>query len=339
MLVALLHDVVPPDARADELDTLEQARAVARALEGRGHRTVTLGVDLDLAAARERLLALAPDLVFNLVESLGGQGRLVHLIPALLDALGVPYTGCSTEAIFLSSGKLLAKRLLRQAGLPTAPWFGREELLAGPRVAPGRWIVKSAWEHASIGLDEDSVIETDDPGRLLAELDRRLPALGGEGFVEAFLPGRELNLGLLEGEGPGAPPVHLPPAEIEFRNWPDEKPRVVGFRAKWAEDSFEYVNTVRSWELAGLDAASRAELTRLARASWDLFRLSGWARVDVRADAAGRLHVLEVNANPCLAPDAGFAAGLGQAGIAFDDAVARIVEGALRARPRAPVSR
>ena len=268
-------------------------------------------------------------MVFNLVESLGGHARLVHLAPALFEALGLPYTGCSSEATFVSSNKPLAKRLLRQAGLPTAPAFTREELLAGPEVPAGRWIVKSAWEHASVGLDEDSVLEAGDAATLLRELERRLPALGGEGFVEAFLPGRELNLGLLEGP-PGEGPLELPPIEIEFRDWPADKPRVVGFRAKWATGSFEYDHTVRRLEFAPGDAPLLDEARRVARASWELFRLSGWARVDLRADQAGRPFVLEVNANPCLTPDAGFAAGLQAAGIPYVGAIERIVEAALR---------
>lgn len=329
MLVAILHDAIPPGARADELDALDQARAVAGVLEARGARTETLPLDLDLERGRERLRALGPDVVFNLVESLGGHARLIHLAPALFEALGLPYTGCSAEATFVSSNKPLAKRLLRQAGLPTAPAFTREQLRAGVEVPPGRWIVKSAWEHASVGLDEDSVLEAGDAGTLLRELERRLPALGGEGFVEAFLPGRELNLGLLEGP-PGEGPLELPPIEIEFQDWPADKPRVVGFRAKWATGSFEYDHTVRRLDFAPADAPLLEEARRLARASWDLFRLSGWARVDLRADEAGRPFVLEVNANPCLTPDAGFSAGLRAARIDYGDAIERIVEAALR---------
>ena len=58
-------------------------------------------------------------------------------------------------------------------------------------------------------------------------------------------------------------------------------------------------------------------------------RLRGWARVDFRVDGSGRPCILEVNANPCLSPDAGFAAGLERAGIAYPDAIARIVGSAI----------
>ena len=333
MRVVVLHDAVPEGARPDELDTLEQVRAVAAALTARGHTAEALPFDLDLGRARAELLARGPDVVFNLVESVGGQGRLVHLAPALLEALGLPFSGCSAEATFLASGKPLAKRLLQQAGVPTAPWLSRPELAAGAPVPAGRWIVKSAWEHASVGLDEDSVLEGGDPAALLAELERRLPALGGEGFLEAFLPGRELNLGLLEGpDGPR----HLPPAEIEFRDWPAGKPRVVGYRAKWAEDSFEYVHTVRRYAFGPEDQAFLAAGQALARACWDLFRLSGYARVDLRGDAQGRPVVLEVNTNPCLAPGAGFAAALEVAGLDYAHTIEELALNALRRAGRDP---
>ena len=71
-----------------------------------------------------------------------------------------------------------------------------------------------------------------------------------------------------------------------------------------------------------------ADLTRLARAAWDLFDLSGYARVDFRVDGAGLPVILEVNANPCLSADAGFCAAAAQIGLTQSDIVARLVEAA-----------
>ena len=76
-------------------------------------------------------------------------------------------------------------------------------------------------------------------------------------------------------------------------------------------------------------------LHRVALDCWALFRLDGYARVDFRVDERGRPWVLEVNANPCLSPDAGFAAALAEAGIGYEAAVARLVDDALERAPRA----
>jgi D-alanine-D-alanine ligase len=114
----------------------------------------------------------------------------------------------------------------------------------------------------------------------------------------------------------------LPVAEIRFEGFPTAKPTIVGYAAKWHPQSFEYRNTVRRF---GIEPELAARLIGIARDCWQLFGLAGYARVDFRVDAAGTPWVLEVNANPCLSPDAGFAAALAQAGIAYVDAIAWLV--------------
>ena len=121
----------------------------------------------------------------------------------------------------------------------------------------------------------------------------------------------------------------LPPAEIDFSAFPPGKPRIVGARAKWEEDSFEYSNTPRKFDFATGERRLLDELQELARLSWHSFHLRGYVRVDFRVDAEGRPWILELNANPCLSPDAGFAAALQRAGIAWETAVARIIADAL----------
>lgn len=332
MRVLILHDAVDASARADELDVLEQAAAVEAALAELGHTASRLPFDLDLARAEREIRAAAPDVAFNLVESVARSGRLIHLAPSLLDALHVAYTGCPTEAVFLTSGKLIGKRLLANAGLPTPDAHSLAELRARDRVALGPWILKSVWEHGSVGLDEDSVLETDAAAVLARALEGRRGGLGGEGFAERYVDGREFNLALLD-DGRGAPEP-LPPAEITFDDYVPGKRRVVGYRAKWDAGSFEYHHTPRRFAFPAADAPLLAELSGLALRCWKLFDLSGYARVDFRVGASGAPFILEINTNPCLAPDAGFAAALGQAGIPFARAIERLLAAALaRSRP------
>lgn len=179
----------------------------------------------------------------------------------------------------------------------------------------GDWIVKSVWEHASVGLGDSSVLR----GVTAAEAAARLP----EGFfAERYIEGREFNVGLLAGaDGPET----LPPAEIVFEAYPEGKPRIVGYSAKWDTASFEYAHTVRRFVDPAADGPLLAQISQLARRCWEVFGLGGYARVDFRVDAAGRPWILEVNANPCLAPDSGFAAMLAQAGIDYGAAMERIV--------------
>lgn len=328
MKVMVLHSDPAEGAGADELDAVIQAEAVSRALRDLGWETAVMPFPVDVRKTIEVLSADPPSLVFNLVETVRGDGRLIHVAPSLLDHLRIPYTGASAEALFLTSNKLLAKKTLRAAGLRTPAWIESPRTIGKlPRAGislwtAGRYIVKSVWEHASVGLDESSVMSVEDPARLIEEMDKRRESLGGDCFAERYIDGREFNVSLLGGDyGPEV----LPPAEIRFDAYPANKIRVVDYRAKWEPQSFEYLHTVRRFDFDPEEESLLASLSDMATACWRLFELNGYARVDFRVDEAGVPWILEVNANPCLAPDAGFAAAAERAGIAFDDVVRRIV--------------
>ena len=329
--VAIVYGRVSPDAPPDEQDALVQVNAVRAALGRLGYRAIDVPLSLDLGVSAAVLRSSAPLLAFNLTETINGHGRLIHLAPSLLDSLGIPYTGAPADAMYLTSHKLLAKKTLASAGLDTPPWAAAAAV-GGSDLFPPPYIVKSIWEHASIGLEDSSVAH--DRAALAAEIERRAVREGTENlFVEGYIEGREFNLALLG--APGAPkcvggargqaPQVLPPAEIEFVDYPEGKPRVVGYRAKWVDGSFEYGSTRRRFSFPPEDQPLLAVLADRARACWDLFGLRGYARVDFRVDQSGRPWILEINANPCIAPDAGFMAAAAQAGLTIDEVVARII--------------
>src|SRR5690554_6346951 len=110
MRISILYNEAADDATVDDQDVLVQRAAVADALERRGHEVTSIAVTLDLAAAKSRLLAAKPDVVFNLVEALGGTDRLALLASLLFDALEIPYTGAPTAALFATNNKLVAKQ-------------------------------------------------------------------------------------------------------------------------------------------------------------------------------------------------------------------------------------
>ena len=340
MKIAILHDTVSAADAPDAQDVMVQADAVAQALKSLGHRVFRMACTLNLAALQATLRRANIDGVFNLVESINGQGRLIHLPLFCLDAMGMPYTGARAEAMLLTSNKTLAKAWMAAEGISTpswiGPWPGGGGQCGKTTSREGTWIIKSVWEHASIGLGPESLVEGADADELLALLEARAPGLGGACFAERFIAGREFNLSLLA--GPEGPEV-LPPAEIVFEGYTADMPRIVDYRAKWDAEAFEYHHTPRRFDFQACDSDLLARLKALARQCWDRFDLKGYARVDFRVDEAGRLWVLEINANPCLSPDAGFAAALERAGIPYAEAVGRIVaDGGLQARAARPTS-
>jgi D-alanine-D-alanine ligase len=204
-----------------------------------------------------------------------------------------------------------------------------------------RWILKSLWEHASVGLDDRAVINSSHVATILRELESRLDRLGGTGFAEEYIDGREFNIALLGGGDEVAPglwmPEALPAAEIVFleRDAWGARPRIVNYDCKWDEQSFEYTHTERVFDFGEEDAPLLERMIQVARACWVIFGLRGYARVDFRVDSKGEPWVLEVNSNPCLSPDSGFVAALERGNITYPHAIERILEDALR-QPHAP---
>ena len=350
MRVAILHNAVPADAPPEDQDTLVQVEAVAHALARLGHESTTLACTLDLAAMREKLLQQRPEVVFNLVESLAESDSLAYLPLAVLDAIELPYAGNRTEAQFLTAHKVFAKHRMLEAGLPTPAWIehpcstaapgcepcsiaapgcdvsGCERHKSQPRAAVPQWIVKGLWDQGSRGMDDDAVLKGLSQAEVQERLARRTDQTGRPCFAEEYIEGREFNLAMLaDRTGPQA----LPPAEIDFAAYPPDKPRIVGHRAKWQPDSFEYHHTVRRFDFPQTDEPLLNRLRQCALRCWAVFQLRGWVRVDFRVDSAGRPWILEVNTNPCLSPDAGFAAAVARASLSFDEAIRRILEDAI----------
>jgi len=366
MRVTVIHNALNGN-RPDQEDTLVQARAVHGALESLGVASSVLPVTLNLEDARRQLAAARPDVVFNLVEELADDIRLAPMAPALLAHMGLPFTGSDAAALTLSGDKVLCKRVLAAAGVPSPAWIlpdGTGDLTgdltggisgagkgmatgtaAGPGSAftPARYICKSVHEHASLGLDDDCVVHARSPEEVTARLALFTRRHGGQWFAERFVDGREFNVAMLESETGGDPQV-LSPAEMEFCDFGPDRPKIVGYAAKWDESAFEYAHTVRAFPFAGTDAAHpqhaahplHTVLREAATACWHAFGLSGYARVDFRVDGTGTPgdpyvpYAIDVNTNPCIAPDAGLAAAAAMDGLSYPSLVLRVVHATLR---------
>jgi D-alanine-D-alanine ligase len=317
MRVLVLHSDVSPGAPPDELDTLDAMKAVAAALEERGHWVGKASFVPDPTVLKGIFSAARAEVVFNLVESVWGDGQLASLAPAMLAKYGIPYTGAGAEGIAAAGDKIFSKQLFRLAGIPTAEW-AEPPSWQGLATAT-RYVVKSVTEDASLGLDDGAVVLGANVAERAQSSARRY---GGRWFAEAYLDGREFNVGVLEAEGGVRV---LPIAEMCFETWPEHRPRIVGYDAKWNEASEDARKTVRKFGLERSEPAVARRLAELARTAWTLFRLKGYARIDFRLDSSGAPMILEANPNPCLEPHAGLAAAAAQADIHYADLVEQIL--------------
>lgn len=314
--IPVLHAAT--ESRPDEIDTIVAAEAVAAALARVGYATEIVALAPDLRGI-DTLPARRPLLVFNLVDAVGGNCRLAPMVPARLDALKLPYTGAGTSAWLETLSKIGTKLKLEHARLPTPAWS--ED---GRGLDPNeRYMVKPIWEHGSLGLDPASVLRGADAQRAIVERSLRWKT---EHFAEAYIDGREFAAAMME--GPQGVEV-LPLRETIFQGFDEGQPLITDYDAKWTPDSQAYAGTPRRFGIEREEPALATELTRLALACWDLFGVDGYARVDFRVEPFGVPFILEVNMNPCLGTDAGFAASAKEAGLSYDALIGRIVEARL----------
>ena len=307
--VALLYnlrDHAPLDAGAPgdalaEYDCIETVQALEDALQAGGHEVIPLEADETLI---DTIRQASPDICFNIAEGHRGEAREAQ-VPALLEMLGIPYTGSKILAHALSLDKAAAKRIWRDCGLLTAPFqvFRRGDEPLDPQLAFPLF-VKPVGEGSGMGINGGSVVEDE---TALREQVRwvvrtyRQPAL-----VETFLSGREFTVGLL---GNRIMPGEYPPElydERGFHLFP-----VLEIDVSPLEEAAGLYNSYAKTEKpldvhylcpAPIDDALVAELQQLAVAAFEAIGALDVARVDFRLGSDDRPYLLEINTLPGLNP-------------------------------------
>lgn len=289
----------PPSTRSldrfAEWDDAATIAAVERALSLAGS-VIRLHADADFP---NRLRTTRPDIVFNIAEGLHGPNREAH-VPAICEYYDIPYTGSDVLTLALTLDKRRAKEVLRAHGIATPEWLVVSEPPSRPRlsaIGAGPWLVKPVHEGSSMGIPERALC------RSLAEVSARVTEIAAEyrqpALVERFLVGREFTVGVL---GNGEAAHLLPLVEISFEALPGGAAPLYSYEAKWLWDTRE-----RPLEIFVCPAVVGGELQRrleaTALAAYHALGCRDWARIDLRLDADGTPHILELNPLPGILPD------------------------------------
>ncbi len=306
----------------------EDVQQVYEALREKGHQPVFLRLD-GTPESLEELAHSESDLIFNLVESFGGDDSLDSNVAGLLELLGRRFTGAGSKGLHLAQEKALAKKIFAFHGIHT-PYFatvyrGRTEHSHDIQFPV---IVKPAREDGSIGIQFGAVCGS------IKELMERIDYIHAEfdtpALIEEYIEGRELYVGVLGNEKPEA----LPVVELDLSKLPEGTPKIAGSEVKWEEDTEAYRNT-HPFFPADLPEDVIARLNETAIQAFQALQLRDYGRIDFRLAHDGTLHVLEVNPNPYLLRTAEFAMAAEKSGREYAVLIDEIVQLALaRAGPR-----
>ena len=314
------------EALADlsEMGVLEEREDISRALQAVGYATSIFNVDSDIARLITFLKTEQPDLIFNLCESVGNFSIHEMHIAGIYELMGVPYTGSDALTLGTALHKVRVKEILAYHGIPTPRFqlFKNAARVVLDENIEFPLIVKPSGEDASVGIEPASVVYNLEDLRkrvrfIIEQYDQ--PAL-----VEEYIDGRELNVAILGNKKP----IVFPISEIDMSTLPKQYPRIITYNAKWMKGTEEYEHT-KGVCPALLTPELETEVRDMALRAYQLLGCRDYARIDFRLTKDHQPFILEVNPNPDISDDAGYARSAGVYGYKFNDLVGKIVESAL----------
>jgi D-alanine-D-alanine ligase len=315
----------PPDLPSDDLfaewDDIHTIKAVEAALASR-HQVSLIEANLD---AFENYRRIRPDLVFNIAEGLHGASREAQ-IPAMLDLLGIPYTGSDPLTLGLCLDKRRSKEILAHNGIATPAFTVVTSLAEVPTRLRYPLIVKPTLEGSSKGVTDKALVHN--RHEMVRQLEWVLNTYEQPALIEEFLPGREFTVALL---GNGDRLRVLPIVEINFDTLPAGVQPIYSYEAKWLWDQEEDPLQIFTCP-AALEPLLRLQIEELCKSAFRALDCRDWCRIDVRLDAQGRPHVIELNPLPGILPrpeqNSCFPKAARAAGLTYDELILAVVDAA-----------
>ena len=301
---------VNTDERLSEESVAEMAVQVQGAVKALGYDSTLIPLQRSLMNFLGRIKELELDVLVNLCEGFYGRPQWESNVAGVFELLGLTFTGSESKTLALCQDKFKAKAVLAARGLPTPPC----QLVTAAGQAPEirlPAIVKPNSEDASLGITPDSVVR--DAEAFAVQTRRILEKYNQPALAEAFIDGREFNVAVYEDGTPRA----LPVSELDFSAMPEGSPHILSYEAKWFEDHLLY-NASPPVCPAPIGDELRSKLQETAVAAFKAMNCRDYARVDFRMDAKERIYILEVNPNPDISLNAGFARAIKVSGLTYE---------------------
>ena len=285
----------------------------------------TFAIDGNVERSISKINRYSPDVILNFVESVDGISTYEYCIAGLFELLKVEFTGNQPLCLGNCLNKQRAKDILRANNIntPQAMVIDKSGNISEKTFTlKFPVILKLLTEDASIGISELSVVKNfkdlkDHVNFLVSTYKQSI-------IAEEYIDGRELNVAILGNRA-------LPISEIEFQGLPEGLPKIVTYDGKWIADSVYYENTKPKCP-TDLDARTKKRIETAALQAFDALGCRDYARIDIRLDENGIPFVIEINPNPDISSDSGFARAANADGMSHSDLLYTITKFALSRR-------
>jgi D-alanine-D-alanine ligase len=332
VLVLVHRHLVPPDDTTGiDVTTAEWKTEfdVITTLREMGHEVKPLGIQDELNPIRQAMEEWKPTIVFNLLEAFDNINLFDQNVVSYLELLRLPYTGCNPRGLLLARDKSLSKKLLayHRISVPEFAVFKRgRKVLVPPRLT-FPVIVKSLTQESSIGISQASVVNDEEKLRKRVEFIHE--SVGTHAIAERYIDGRELYVGVLGNERLQVFPVwemHFKKM-VEGDNWP-----IATERVKWSA-KYQEKHGIATDKAKALPEGLEAAIGKMAKRAYRSLEITGYARIDMRLDEAGKIYILEANPNPQIAYGEDFAESAEFAGMKYEALLDRILALGLQWNP------
>lgn len=308
--------------KASEDSVAKVAEVVCETLKQAGMEATLVPLQRSMFNFLRRIKDLNVEVVVNLCEGFFGKPQWESNVAAVMEILHIPFTGNGSRTLALCQDKHQAKAILSSFNLPVAP---SQLIASAEEMVDLKFpvIVKPNSEDASLGVHPESVVYNQEA--LAAQVKRIIETYSQPALVEEFIDGREFNVAVLDDGEIKA----LPVSEIDFTGMPEGYPKICSYEAKWYPDHILYKATPPVCP-APIDDDLKERLQSLAIIAFKAMGCRDYARVDFRMSGQGEIFILEVNPNPDISLDAGYARALKAAGIDYAEFWRIMIRNALK---------
>ncbi len=303
-----------------EVGILEEKQDIQNALQKLGHACSIFNVADDIQNLIKFIEGTNPDVIFNMVEGIGDCSIHEMHIAGIYELLDVTYTGAGPVCLGLCLNKNKTKEILIANNISTPKFALCTASELGKEISKLKYplIVKPAGEDASNGIDNNSIVYN--RRSLNKQVKYICRKFKGKAIVEEYINGREINVAVIGNKKPRT----LPISEISFAKLQKHLPPIVTYNAKWISGSDEYKGTNGVCP-AELPKRLEKEINAIALKAFKIMGCRDYARVDMRLNKNGKPFVLEVNPNPDISDDAGFARSSKAGGYTYEEIVQQIL--------------